>query len=191
MKKWHAAVLMVLAGTLTAAPAHAQIGAPVYATSSTVSVRFAGASAGGVSDLYWFLTPGSATRQFLLTNGGSAVGDVVTINHTFNVGDEVVFGFDDFRSGSFFYSGPSSRNADGFAHMAVNPLVDPTFTIRAGWEDLFGGGDQDYDDLLFDFGGVSATQPPPTTTTPEPATLALLVPGVMALAFVRRRRRVS
>jgi hypothetical protein len=35
--------------------------------------------------------------------------------------------------------------------------ADPSFPIQGGWEDLFGGGDRDYNNLLFDFGGVSPT----------------------------------
>jgi hypothetical protein len=171
--------------TLASSAATAQIGAPLFATSPTVTVRFAGASAGGVSDLYWFETPGSARRQFLFANGGTPVGSEITIAHTFTIGEEAVFGLDQFRTGSFLYSGLGSRNGDGLPHMQVTPIVDPTYAVRGGWEDLTGGGDQDFDDLLFDFGGVSAVP----TVAPEPATLALVGGGLLGVIVAARRRR--
>ncbi len=50
------------------------------------------------------------------------------------------------NTGDDFFSGPASLNPDGIAHAKV----DDTFALNTsyvGFEDLFNGGDKDYDDL--------------------------------------------
>jgi PEP-CTERM motif/Domain of unknown function (DUF4114) len=72
--------------------------------------------------------------------------------------------------------------------------------VYAGFEDLYGGGDRDYNDTVFRFTGVStsATQqtiaPAPTSSpdaapgVPEPATLFLMLTGIGALGIAYRKR---
>jgi hypothetical protein len=76
--------------------------------------------------------------------------------------------------------GAGGRNPDNLVHAAVDSVGGGVFIV--GFEDLFGGGDLDYDDHNFRFtGGLN------TTPVPEPSTLLLLGASVVGLAKRRRR----
>jgi len=83
-----------------------------------------------------------------------------------------------------YYTGPASRNPDGIAHA----IVDDQYALNTtyvGFEDIFGGGDLDYDDLKFSFTNTRSE------TLPEPATLLLFGTGLGTLALTRRLRRTK
>jgi Domain of unknown function (DUF4114) len=48
--------------------------------------------------------------------------------------------------GSCYAPGPASRNPDDIEHAAVS-VINPK-QVLVGFEDLFGGGDFDYNDVL-------------------------------------------
>lgn len=80
-----------------------------------------------------------------------------------------------------FYTGPASRNPDGLAHAKLTYL-DPSKAIgRFEFEDWWGGGDRDYNDLVF-----KVTSQP----IPEAGTLGLIGAGLVPAAgiLVRRKR---
>jgi hypothetical protein len=90
------------------------------------------------------------------------------------------------------YFSQSSLNADGIDHMVSyqggagrgtidgNPWLANEFIL--GWEDLFGGGDRDYDDFVVMVESV--------VSVPEPSGLVTLGLGLFALGFLTRRRKV-
>ena len=62
-------------------------------------------------------------------------------------------------------TGPGSRNADGLQHAHLTRISDTV--VRIGWEDLYGGGDNDFNDCVVDVTIEElATATPTATNTP-------------------------
>jgi hypothetical protein len=69
--------------------------------------------------------------------------------------------------GNTWLTGPASRNADNFQHAQLTPISDTV--IRIGWEDYFGGGDQDFNDCVVDVTIQELpTATPTASSTPAP-----------------------
>jgi len=177
-------VLLALAGqTASAAPV---FGGQLTYAGGNVTVTTLPVSSGYVSELG--LYDGSFTRLLYLVNDEPA-GVSVTFDPSLYgrvAGDELIFGIRVLSdSNREYFMGPAGRNPDNFLHNIVDgPMVHPTLGngYRVGFEDLFGGGDQDYDDNVFFFQGGIRQQ------VPEPGTLALLAMGLGGLRIARRRR---
>ena len=126
---------------------HAQIGGHLYSSGGEVRIKVLSARAGYTSEL-WLDSPGS--RRWLgVTNRD--VDSVVNVG-TFSSGTELVFAIRMRDTGHYFRMGPGSRNPDGQPHARVTPLAPGKADV--GFEDVFGGGDLDYDDNMFEFTGV-------------------------------------
>lgn len=87
--------------------------------------------------------------------------------------------------GRDIWTAPASRNSDGINHVVAFALPDSPYLIIA-FEDLRGGGDRDYNDVVFavDIGAINVQR---LLSTPEPAAWATA--GALGLmAWVVRRR---
>jgi len=141
-------------------------------------------------------------------------GDPLQVPFTWTPGTEIVFalqvnqGIDgalDTPDYNWFFSGDPTRNANadggvGFAHLALwqggvggnkgapPPVPGTEGLTLLGFEDTgWTNSDWDFDNAIFSL----STNPPgvPEALVPEPATLALLGSGLVAMTFVGRRRR--
>lgn len=76
-----------------------------------------------------------------------------------------------------------SRNVDGLQHLVAFQHND---WVILGFEDIIGGGDLDYNDVVFAVRGIR--QGPPPEDVPEPAALlSLLVVGLGGFTTLRRK----
>ena len=76
--------------------------------------------------------------------------------------------------------GPGSRNLDGIPHAGVDFLSPGVANV--GFEDIFGGGDLDYNDNVFQFRGSIA---PTAAPVPEPLTFMLVTLGLAGAQLTR------
>jgi hypothetical protein len=67
---------------------------------------------------------------------------------SYRVGAELIFSIYVQETGQTFYTGPGSRNPDGLAHAKVTCISNGR--ARVSFEDYLGGGDNDFDDAVFD-----------------------------------------
>ena len=108
-------------------------------SSAPVTVTYLGFSSAYTDEL-WLDAP---YAWKLAESGATSFGSVVG-SSTFPVGTELVFGIQVHNTGDHFQSGPGGRNADGVVHVAVTYEGNCSWVI--GFEDLWGGGDLDFND---------------------------------------------
>ena len=123
-------------------------------------------------------------RDSLILNNQSAVP-----NTQFNLGSFAANTLLTFRmtvnnTGFSFFTGEASLNPDNFLHASFREMCGPALVV--GFEDIFGGGDKDYNDLVFSLTNVYAATGP--TPVPEQETYAMLIAGLMLIGAVKRRK---
>lgn len=120
---------------------------------------------------------GFQDSPYLALNNHGALGSLINFgNH--NAGDVIVFTLDVIDTGDRWYS-DTSRNVDGQVHMGSYG----SGVINIGFEDLYGGGDRDYNDMIATFYNISAV--------PEPETYMMLLIGLGLIAGSARYRSRS
>jgi len=114
-------------------------------------------------------------------------GDFVDIG-TFESGTQLDFFLiaNGANSGTNLYSTDSSVNPDGIDHVVAYALSDSPYLL-IGFEDLYGGGDRDFNDLLFvvDIGSGNVNA---LTNAPEPSTLMILSSFILFAMYLKRRQ---
>lgn len=163
--------LLALAASAVAAPGDKII----VATDGEVIAKFLGHSAAYTNDLY--LDSPANALGIIFTNQTTPVGTEVSLGN-FTAGTELIFRLHVRNTGYDYYTGPGSRNPDGYAHADVVQSYGGYDDVTGVFfEDLYNGPFH-YNDLGFSF---------TNTIVPEPASMAVL--GLGAAALLRRRRK--
>jgi len=146
------------------------------------------AIAGGGEILVTFVSSNASYNSLILVNSGvpffpnhtTAAGDTFSIG-TFTAGTILDFALMVTTTGQTFHTGPAAGNPDSLIHAGVTYDFGTPGTTLVSFEDILGGGDQDYNDYVFTFRSVTAV--------PEPETNVLMLAGLMAVAWLSRRRK--
>ena len=160
-----------------------------------IGAYFYGSTA-GYTDTLSLLVNGVMTPESsigLLNNHTSSAGDFVVLGYA-NAGDVLTFQLNVLNTGKTWYS-DESLNVDGINHTYSTSFSgDVTHSIPGGtyvgFEDLYGGGDSDYDDEAFVFTNISHTSTL-VSPVPEPETYAMLLVGLGLMAFTVRHRKMA
>ncbi len=82
--------------------------------------------------------------------------------------------------GTNVFSTTTSANVDGIRHVVAYTSQDSPYLL-IGFEDMLGGGDKDYNDVLIAINGT-------LTTAPEPSTLITLGSFLLLAIYLKRRQ---
>ncbi|WP_447969232.1 DUF4114 domain-containing protein [Nitrospira sp. M1] len=148
-----------------------------------VIATFQGSNAGYISSLYL-----GDTKIFTSNQANGSTFDL----GNFTAGTQLQFRLEVHNTGQTFFTGNGANNADGLAHAVINDSFGQSETL-VSFEDLLGGGDRDYNDLIFSFSNTNTELETNTgfAQNPEPSTVILLGSGMVGLAAWRWRKSQS
>lgn len=155
----------------------------LLATGAPVTARFAGSDAAFDSELHL----ASPVEQGPLFHNRTTVPGHLASLGPFPSGTELIFRLHVITTNEDFFTGPGARNPDGVPHARATiwTSLDPQ-GVLVGFEDLFGGGDNDFNDFEFVLTGVRLEEAAPV---PEPATLLLALAGAVAVGRYAKKPR--
>jgi hypothetical protein len=157
------------------------LGGRLFSTGKDIAVSVLPNTASFTSTLL-YLVPELNLAGVVATNHD--IGTVKNIG-SFDAGVELIFGILVHNTGNFFVTGPGSRNLDGVSHAMVN--FSAPGLAKVGFEDLFGGGDRNYNDNVFVMSGGIDSQ-----SVPEPTTiLGSLAFGTFAARWRMKRKKTE
>jgi hypothetical protein len=153
-----AATALIMLACAPGAPAQAPpagLGEQLFSTGGEITVEVLGpVTAGLTSELRLY----NADDTFVTIATNRDIGTRVVLPPR-PAGEELVFGIFVRGPDDVFKMGPGDRNPDGLAHAKVAQTGERQFDV--GFEDLFDGGDRDYDDNIFRFsGGLAPNRTP-------------------------------
>jgi hypothetical protein len=119
----------------------------VVTGSEAVTIELLGSESGYTSEV-WVDGP---VEQGPLFDNRDPAGTAVAVG-PYDLGEELILGLVVESHGLHWQTGPRERNADGRAHATVAFTGECTW--RLGFEDLHGGGDQDFNDVVVEVSGL-------------------------------------
>jgi len=171
--------VLALVAVLHASPGQAYpvLDQEIYYHGGSLQFQILPSSAGYTSQIYLHTGTGS-----ILLGNNTNPGVVINLSNPSSAGlmpgDEFILGIHVINTGNDFVMGGGYDNPDGIAHAAVDYLYNHNAVI--GFEDLFGGGDLDYNDARIRVIGDIGFLP-----IPEPSPLILFGAGLIGLMFYR------
>lgn len=178
MKKHTFFTLLILGSlVLFARPAPAIMVNPMNQIFTTgvesITATYLGSDAADNSQIYMVLP----FYQFLIDNRLTAPGTEFNLG-TFQPNTELAFELKNLSVGQNFFNIPNF-NQDLLNHVQITDQGNGSWLL--GWEDRLGGGDMDYNDLLFRLNSRSSV-------VPEPGVLVTVGLGLAGLFGILRRR---
>ncbi|PKN82774.1 MAG: hypothetical protein CVU47_01710 [Chloroflexi bacterium HGW-Chloroflexi-9] len=161
-------------GTATITVTITVAGAPriFVAADACIAIKVMAFSAGYTSQI-WLMGP-DGPRYLGVTNQN--VNQQVTVGF-YAAGTTLDFGIKVQQTGYTFVTGTASANPDNLVHAQINAGSGSVLYV-VGFEDVYGGGDQDYNDVVFQVIGipcvVEASNDTATTPGGTPVTVNVL-----------------
>lgn len=176
-----------LSSMMTLANAGMMLGTDlVVAEDGDVMVTYLSFSANYSNTLYLFTDDGIANNDIeIFNNKMTSPGTTLNLGN-FTAGTELLFYIFVHDTQQTYYSGSNTGlNADGIVHTKVDSDYGENM-VYVGFEDIYNGGDFDYNDLEFSIQFINGTSGP--QSVPEPSTLLIFL-FALALFTVAKRQR--